>query len=301
MKKNLLLAFVAGVLIASVIAIFYYNWVNTQTPSDNNPPTTITIPDNSDNGDENTVIDEEEQQEEEVNNEAGIIVDQEEITAAENALYVSGEANVFEGTVNFRLYGEDDNLIVEDLTTANMPDVGEFGPFEKQINFNAPPQDIVYGYLEVFAYSAKDGSIIDKVTVPVYFQANDTMVLDVYFSHSAPAGMPGECSYVQTVERHMQATSGVARAVIENMLQGPTNQEEAEGFFSGIPEGTELNSISIEDGIAYVDFSSELNMTAGSCGVAGVISMIESNLLQFDTVDDVVISVEGETEAILQP
>lgn len=231
----------------------------------------------------------------------GITVDQSEIIADENALFVSGIANTYEATVNFKLYDDNGVLVVEDFTTADMPDMGIAGPFRKVIAFAMPTPNVITGYLEVFEYSARDGSQINKVTVPVSFPYNDFMTLSVFFSHSAPAGIPGECLYVQSVERILPASLAVAKHTIWAMLQGPKGSESSEGFFSGIPSGTTLNSIYIENRIAYVDFSSELNMTAGSCGIAGVTAMIRENLLQFSTIDDVVISVEGQTEDILQP
>lgn len=303
--KKVLLALAAIILIASGVFLLYYNW---QDKSDLGNPPVITIPSNNDS----TALDDEfipgnednmdQADDEEFKfDESGVWVDQEEIVADENALFVSGQANTFEATVNFKLYGEDGILIQEDFTQADMPDMGQIGPFEKVIYFAAPPANIVHGYLEVFEYSAMDGSQINKVTVPVYFAYNDTTELTVYFSHSAPAGIPDECIYLQTVERSTIGTLAVAKATLQAMLLGPRADESAQGFFSGIPSGTKLNSISIVDGIAYADFSSELNSTAGSCGVAGVTAMIRANLLQFDTVDDVVISVDGETEEILQP
>lgn len=304
--KNLLLGLAAIILIASGAFLLYYNW---QDNSEIGDPAQINVPaiGQPDNGasEEEEVIpgnsDNMDQADEFDFDEPGIWVDQENIVADENALHVSGEANVFENTVLFALYGEDNVLIETSSDFAQSPDVGQIGGFSKTLYFAAPPANIVHGYLEVYSESPQDGSQMYKVTVPVYFAYNDTTELTVYFSHSAPAGSPGECTYLQTVSRETIGTLAVAKATLQAMLLGPNAAEEAEGFFSGIPSGTTLNSVYIQDGVAYADFSSELNSTAGSCGVAGVTAMIRENLLQFDTINDVVISVEGQTEDILQP
>lgn len=79
---------------------------------------------------------------------------------------VKGNARTFESTVNIRLSDSSGNVIMETFTTAKAPDVGQFGPFEELINFSTDDQ---MGQLEVFQYSAKDGSEIDKVTIPLQF------------------------------------------------------------------------------------------------------------------------------------
>jgi len=312
-KKIILVVALVVLLLASFYLLYISMGDSTVVPADNNVLNEISSEQNS-NLDENLNLDDNENLNtdtsededgnlEEENNDIvlGITVDQDEIIADENALLVSGIANTYEATVNFKLYDANGTLVVEDFTTANMPDMGIAGPFKKVIAFAMPTPDVTSGYLEVFEYSVRDGSQVNKVTVPVSFPYNDFMTLDVYFSHSAPAGSPGECSYVQPIERVMPASPAVAKNVLWAMLKGPNALEHSEGFFTNIPSGTTLNSISIENGVAYADFSSELNMTSGSCGIAGVISMIRKNLLQFPTVDDVVISIEGETENILQP
>lgn len=80
---------------------------------------------------------------------------------------VKGNARTFESNVAIRLYDSFGNVLTETFTLANAPDVGQFGPFEKMINYVTESQT---GTLEVFQYSAKDGSQIDIVTVPVIFE-----------------------------------------------------------------------------------------------------------------------------------
>ncbi len=80
---------------------------------------------------------------------------------------VKGNARTFESNVAIRLYDSEGNVLIETFTLANAPDIGQFGPFEKMISYVTDSQT---GTLEVFQYSAKDGSQIDKVTIPVVFR-----------------------------------------------------------------------------------------------------------------------------------
>jgi predicted secreted protein len=77
-------------------------------------------------------------------------------------LKLTGFARVFEGTVNYRLKDENDNVLAEGFIQAKVG-APEFGYFEKEIEFTEPESG--KGTLEVFQISAKDGSEIDKVLI----------------------------------------------------------------------------------------------------------------------------------------
>lgn len=80
---------------------------------------------------------------------------------------VSGQARVFENTVIIRLRNSNDRILVNTFTTANSPDIGQFGGYTKTFAFANP--GTTTGYLEVFNQSAKDGSEINKVISLVRF------------------------------------------------------------------------------------------------------------------------------------
>jgi hypothetical protein len=79
---------------------------------------------------------------------------------------VKGNARTLENAVYFRLYDSTGNVLTETYTNANAPSSGQFGPFEKLINFDSEDSS---GLLEIFQYSYSDGSQIDKVTIPLVF------------------------------------------------------------------------------------------------------------------------------------
>jgi spore germination protein GerM len=74
-------------------------------------------------------------------------------------------------------------------------------------------------------------------------------------------------------------------------------------IFSSINPGVILQQLTInEEGVAHADFSPELDrQVGGSCRVQAIRAQIENTLLEFPTVNDVVISINGRTEDILQP
>jgi len=138
-------------------------------------------------------------------------------------------------------------------------------------------------------YFFQDKSANEKIKVKVYFN-NDK--LDPEFS----------CNLVFPVEREIDKTLALGRVALEELLKGPSQSEEDEGFLTNINAGVKINSLVIENGIARVDFDEQLEyQVGGSCRVAAISAQIRETLKQFSMVDEVIISINGRTEDILQP
>jgi spore germination protein GerM len=107
---------------------------------------------------------------------------------------------------------------------------------------------------------------------------------------------------LEEVQRGIEPPPDVAAAALELLIEGPLEQEIQDlGISDPIPEGTELLSVVIVDGVATADFSEELlDFGGGSLNVQTITAMIEATLMQFPEVDEVVILVEGEPDR-LQP
>ncbi len=128
-----------------------------------------------------------------------------------------------------------------------------------------------------------------------------TTSVKVFFGNSK-LNAEADCSKVFPTERVIIQTEGIARAALEELLKGLTMQEEQGEFFSNINSGVKIQSLTIENGIAKVDFDQQLEFqVGGSCRVTAIRAEITETLKQFETVDNVIISVDGRTEDILQP
>lgn len=148
----------------------------------------------------------------------------------------------------------------------------------------------------------------DSLVVPVTFKeftqdSQELMTVKIFLSDSRFVNEPYfDCSRTVALERQVLKTSGVARASLEALLRGATREEIAQGFVSNINPGVRINSLTIENGIAKVDFDEQLEFqVGGSCKVAAIRAQISDTLKQFPSVNDVIISVQGRTEDILQP
>lgn len=80
---------------------------------------------------------------------------------------ISGEVRVFENQFNIRVKDSDGKVLVEESAMGSNGDMGQFNPFEKDVAYSTPSTP--EGTIEVFDYSAKDGTEIDKVTIPIKF------------------------------------------------------------------------------------------------------------------------------------
>ena len=129
--------------------------------------------------------------------------------------------------------------------------------------------------------STSSTSPSDKAAVTVYFLAEggDT------------AGRRGP--FLIPVHREIDATVAVARAAINEMLDGPEGREVPAGMSSAIPDNTILLGLSIDGGVATIDLSREFESGGGSFSMLARIAQVVYTLTQFDTVDSVLFQLDG--------
>jgi hypothetical protein len=122
---------------------------------------------------------------------------------------------------------------------------------------------------------------------------------------------------VHPITRKIPKTTQIGTATVEELLWGP-NPWNLAGFTTSLPTPDEvlhfparesdwgprvtLRKLTIVDGVATVDFSKEMKaFSGGAARVTMLRQQIASTLKQFSTIKDVRISIEGQTEGILQP
>ncbi|MDR2448214.1 MAG: GerMN domain-containing protein [Treponema sp.] len=102
------------------------------------------------------------------------------------------------------------------------------------------------------------------------------------------------------VKRMLPDTDAPLAATLRALLAGLSKIEEERRLISLIPEGTELLSVAIQQGIAYVNFNEEfLYNTHGKDGYAGQINQVLWTATEFPTVKKVQILIEGRKESYL--
>lgn len=238
----------------------------------------------------------------------------------------------FEQHLAIQVIGEDGSVIGQGTATI-AADWGQRGPFEARVEFT-PPANEVAGRLIVFAASPRDGGLVHLSSVEVKLaeapktsespveEPPQLYTVEVYFSHTS---LSESETCVQPVTRTVSGSGPVEWLALEALLEGPTPEEEAQGFLTSIPDPEEvaafkeqaidsgqpvpysgdrvlLQSLKKEDGTVTVDFSAEMKAYGGgSLRVMCIRQEITKTLEQFPGIENVVISIDGQTEGVLEP
>jgi Sporulation and spore germination/Immunoglobulin-like domain of bacterial spore germination len=219
-------------------------------------------------------------------------------------LQISGQAKgswYFEAVFPVKLIDENGQVIAQGQAQAQSDWTSpDFVPFTATLNFSATPSAI--GML-VFSNDNPSGLPQNEKEfgVPVRFSAAEQLPVKVYFNNTDLSNGATDCSLVYPVERLITKTSATARAALEQLLQGTTRQEKTQGYSTAIDPGLSLNSLTIDNGTAKVDFGSQLLGELGdSCHVSAIRAEIIQTLEQFPTITNVIISINGNTNQPLQ-
>jgi hypothetical protein len=90
------------------------------------------------------------------------------------------------------------------------------------------------------------------------------------------------------------AGPAVARAALEELVEGPSSADTAAGLSSAIPVGTKVLGVDIADGVATADLSSAFGSGGGSLSMSLRIAQVTYTLTQFPTVQRVSFQLEHE-------
>lgn len=132
------------------------------------------------------------------------------------------------------------------------------------------------------------------VYVPINLsQTGESMTINVYYNNISNDPNLVNCQDSFPSERVVPYTQSVGMAALNQLIIGPTPLEYANGFRTSIPSSSNINSLSISGGVAYVDVDENFFATGGSCGTASAISSLYNTLTQFSTVQSVDVRVNG--------
>jgi hypothetical protein len=219
---------------------------------------------------------------------------------------ISGKAKTwyFEGSFPVELVDSQNNKIAAGFAEA-MGDwmTADYVPFETgEINFLSYPKSTTTGFVVFKKDNPSDMRELDEeFRVPVIIAPIESIKIKVYFNNNK-LDPQISCNKVFPTEREIIKTPALARAALEELLRGPNSKESADYFTTSINYGVKIQSLVIENGVAKVDFDEQLQQAiGGSCRVSAIRAQITQTLKQFPGVKNVIISINGRTEDILQP
>ena len=117
------------------------------------------------------------------------------------------------------------------------------------------------------------------------------MLVRAYYVLDGPSGVEGLVPTLRVVPK----STGVARSAMNALLDPDAVLARYSQLSTGIPSGTKLLGITIKNGVATVDFSSEFESGGGSASAAYRLGQVTYTLTQFPTVRAVLFQVEGRT------
>ena len=131
-------------------------------------------------------------------------------------------------------------------------------------------------------------------------QSTQDRLIKLYFPNTKLGS--GDCqAKVFPVTRRIPRTSAVARAALEQLFGGPSDEEKAKGFFSDFSETTKsfLLSVNVKNKAAYVNLRDPTltpvtgNFTT-SCGGSNFFGQVENTLKQFPSIKKVFFAINGD-------
>ena len=222
----------------------------------------------------------------------------------ESPLAVSGEARwywFFEASFPAKVFDGNGRELGVGIMQAKSDWMTEnFVPFSGTIEFQPPVT--ATGKLVIQKDNSSGLPENDKqIEIPIRFNKTESQTIQAFFNNSR-LDPEFSCNRVFSVTRTIPKTQSVGQAALNELLNGPTQAEKDNGFFTSFNPGVRLQSLVITGGLAKADFDEALEWAVGgSCRVSAIRAQITETLKQFPTVRDVIISINGRTEDILQP
>lgn len=121
-------------------------------------------------------------------------------------------------------------------------------------------------------------------TIKLFFADRDLVV----------EGKPGPYGFVTPVGREVPVISGILKYTLNELIKGPLSGEKNLG--SVLPPSVKINKLSIQEEVAAIDFNEALltDHPGGTLGGSITMQAIVFTASQFDSINGVLVTVEGE-------
>ena len=223
-------------------------------------------------------------------------------------LHILAEVGQPGETLNVTLRWDDGTELTDSISTLEGPGGSSYliGSMDWQTESQPPRPETQSAVLQV--EDSSGNTLLEKTLTALGTEDPLVESIDLYW-------LLGE--QLESEQRPVIAAGSLEAKAVQELLWGPPPRNLA-GFRTGLPTPEEvlnypgrsqdwgirvkLLGFTLEDGTATVNFSQEMAAYGGGSARVGAIrEQITRTLTQFDSIDEVVIAVEGKTEAVLQP
>ena len=142
----------------------------------------------------------------------------------------------------------------------------DFVPFQATLYFDPPTAErgtLVLKKDNPSGLPEHDDKFEIPVTLVKMAEPAEAMAMKLFFSSSEKDPGAFDCANVFAVTRRIEKTEAPARRALEELLKGPTGSEVKAGYFTSINPGVKIQKLTIESGIANVDFDDTLERAVG--------------------------------------
>jgi len=213
-------------------------------------------------------------------------------------LVIAGDVRVASGaSLAYRLIDQDGYELVQDRMTLPKALSGQIVPFRLSVAYPRPMG--TGGTLVIELLHSRE-----QVQIPVSFAPLASVEVKAFFGNRERDPNALACDTSYPVARRVAIGENLLSASLRELLHGPTLSEQRQTFFTSIPQGVTVRSLTmLKDGKVQVVFSPQLTQgIGGSCRVVAIRSQIERTLRQFPHIEQIEISVEGSASGeVLQP
>lgn len=143
-----------------------------------------------------------------------------------------------------------------------------------------------------------DGTIVGSMSADSFVenpgkQINSSVetTLTLYFSNKDGTKLVKETRNV-----HYNSNTSMEKLIMEQLIEGPKKS----GTMSTVPSGTKLISVSVVDGVCYVNLSESFKNQNAEVNEEIVLYSIVNSITESQTVSQVQISINGSTEGKLR-
>lgn len=189
-----------------------------------------------------------------------------------------------------RLRDSAGDLIDEDHVTS-VGEMGQHNPFTAELWVVRNPGARMT--VEALEFSARDGSVRSLARKSVEPAPPSTDISLVFPTR--------DCTEFSTFKRSVPRVAGVARLVVEALIQGPTGEERAARAMPPFPQGSAVRSVILRNGVLTVDLNERLQNVGGACQATAIRESLARSLTQLSSVRRVVITAGGSEALALQP
>ncbi|MDF2524295.1 MAG: hypothetical protein K0R31_1936 [Clostridiales bacterium] len=182
-----------------------------------------------------------------------------------------------------------------DPLTKNSTDLSQSSSTGAGVSSNEETSGIIPGKNAADLAKSTQGSIANNNQQGVKSEqtvANTSYLLVTLFYQDAGKS-------IIPVTRRIEKQDAIARTAVNGLIDDPINREEIEyyGVYPVLPKDTKVLGIDIKDGIAIIDFNSNLLNYKDEISERNIVSSIVYTLTEFKSINGVRINIEGRSQS----